>query len=46
MMETNKATTSVGCSTSERVARILAAAKAKVHCNTIDVGGVVVPPMM
>lgn len=44
MMETNKATTSVGCSTSERVARILAAAKAKVHCNTIDVGGVVVPP--
>ena len=44
MMETNKATTSVSCSTSERVARILAAAKAKVHCNTIDVGGVVVPP--
>ncbi|CAL6394242.1 unnamed protein product [Bathycoccus prasinos] len=44
MMEMNKATTSVSCSTSERVARILAAAKAKVHCNTIDVGGVVVPP--
>jgi len=43
MMETNKATTSVGCSTSERVARILAAAKAKVHCNTIDVGEVVPP---
>ena len=43
MMETNKATTSVGCSTSERVARILAAAKAKVHCNTIDVGGGVPP---
>lgn len=44
MMETNKATTSVSCSTSERVARILAAAKAKVHCTNTDVGGVVVPP--
>jgi hypothetical protein len=43
MMETNKAATSVSCSTSERVARILAAAKAKVHCNTIDVGGGVPP---
>ena len=42
-METNKATTSVGCSTSERVARILAAAKAKVHCNNTDVGGGVPP---
>ena len=43
MMETNKATTSVSCSTSERVARILAAAKAKVHCNNTDVGGGVPP---